>query len=102
MFDSLNESVKKDLKGKPLRTSASTVVNNMVHENCWDTALNVFSTMYVIENGERKIMPCFKNWQITLSGFKLLRIKLGKFGFMRMKCRRFNQDPLDNFFGKIR
>ncbi|KAJ8912755.1 hypothetical protein NQ315_016711 [Exocentrus adspersus] len=101
VFDSLNGSAIRDMKGKPLRTSASTE-NTGIHEECWKTALKVFESMYVMDNKQQKVMPCFMNWQITLNGFIHLKKRLKDCKFTRMKTRRFNQDPLENLFGKIR
>ncbi|XP_018566416.1 uncharacterized protein LOC108907288 [Anoplophora glabripennis] len=101
VFDSVNGSAKKDLKGKPLRTSVS-MEERSIHEGCWNVAIQVFQSMYVVENGQKKVMPCFNNWLITLKGLKILRKQLKLFGFSRIKTRRFNQDPVENLFGRIR
>jgi len=46
--------------------------------------------------------PTFRNFIFTIEGFLLLREELTKCGFKYFKARQFQQDALENFFGRIR
>lgn len=50
----------------------------------------------------RKPPPTILNWVHTLKGFSYLWEKLSGEGISFLCPRNLNQDPLENFFGKIR
>jgi hypothetical protein len=51
-----------------------------------------------VKAADRSHPEVLQNWQLTLNGFKLLRLHLTKFGFSKFSARVFNQDALENFF----
>ena len=72
------------------------------HVQFWEEAISVLRTVY-FHRGERKFVPpTVTNWISTLEGFICLWKKLKIEGFKFLLTRNANQDPLENFFGRVR
>lgn len=106
LFDSVNGGCQytSPNPSKPLRSVVKTrdERTNNAHVEFWRSCLRTISTMYVIKDGRRKSIPCLVNWRRTLDNLILMRSTLRQWGVKEMAPRRLNQDPLENFFGKIR
>lgn len=99
LFDSLNGSSFHPQPGKTLR---SAIKQGSEHLAFWDNATELLKTCKFNKNGKKFIPPSLKNLIQTITNFKELWFKLRNLGFQYMMARTFNQDPLENFFGKIR
>ena len=53
-------------------------------------------------NGRKFVPPCVKNWIHTLKGFRYLWTILQEEGLNLLCSRKINQDPVENFFCRIR
>lgn len=99
VFDSVNGHSCEAEYGKELRCAIKA---DSPHLQFWEKSIKVFnSAKFVAASGE-KIPPSIKNWVKTLRGFIYLWKKLSNVGFKYLCLRRINQDPLENFFGRIR
>ncbi|KAK9728297.1 hypothetical protein QE152_g18091 [Popillia japonica] len=96
MFDSMNGNLLHPLTGKQLR---SAVKDGSPHFAFWNTAIKTLETMKFITNKGPMVPPTVKNCIYTI---KILYSMLQKFGLKYMMPRRFNQDPIENVFGRIR
>ncbi|CAH1372414.1 unnamed protein product [Tenebrio molitor] len=105
-FDKLFDSVNGGIGGKikKLLRQRTTTQGCSPQERYWDRALTVIRSMSFIKvkAADRSHPEVLQNWQLTLNGFKLLRLHLTKFGFSKFSARVFNQDALENFFGQVR
>lgn len=102
LFDSVNGSSKFNRSGKILRTSVDVKEEENVHTQFWKEAIKILDSTYCVNSTKRVVPPTIKNWKITLKNLLLLRTSLKSHGFNSFKPRLLNQDPLENFFGKIR
>jgi hypothetical protein len=82
LFDSVNRGIGRKIK-KLLR-----------QERYWDRASTVIRSISFIKvkAADRSRPEALQNWQLTLNGFKLLRLHLTEFGFSKFSARVFNQD----------
>lgn len=99
LFDSLNGSSFTPFHGKLLKIA---VTKGSPHHSFWDQALEKLRHFRFIKNGAFFIPPSLKNLQTTIQNFKTLWKTMLDLGFTSLMPRTFNQDPLENFFGKIR
>ncbi|KAF5288333.1 hypothetical protein FQR65_LT12067 [Abscondita terminalis] len=108
LFDSVNGTAGFDKVGKPLRTSTKLNAESSVQESFWREALPILNTLKVSglkrtrDRRKQEVMPSFKNWIITIRNFLLLAKELRGLGYASFKPRSFQQDALENFFGRIR
>lgn len=103
VFDSVNGCGIFDAGGKILKTSVDVVSEETIHTRFWKEAIDRISTMHTVDvNGRTKVPPTFKNWSFTLKNYLQLRNKLKSLGFKKFCPRFINQDPFENFFGRIR
>lgn len=103
VFDSVNGHSLFDAGGKTLKRNINLLLENNIHVEFWKSAIKTISTMYTIDKaGKKKIPPTFQNWVFTLKNFIILLSVLKSVGFKQVSPRFLNQDPLENFFGKIR
>ena len=75
------------------------------HHKFWDEALSFLKNISFVEKDSgnpSKEIPTFKYWIRTIEAFKLLWKKVSDAGFIELKTRYMNQDPLEIFFGQIR
>lgn len=100
LFDSVNgQSILHNVL-KPL---LSPVEDNSQHFMFWNEAITVLSSIkYLKEGGTSTVPPSVKNFIKTLKNFKTLHNVLKDVGFSKLLPRNFNQDPIENFFGRIR
>ncbi|KAJ8910197.1 hypothetical protein NQ315_014368 [Exocentrus adspersus] len=99
LFDSLNGCSFKAKAGKSLR---SAVTQNSNHLEFWNEALQKLKTFHFVKNGTFWSPPSLLNLILTIKNFKKLHSTISNLGFNYMMPRTFNQDPVENFFGKIR
>lgn len=73
------------------------------HHTFWVEAIKVLDTIIFSKQGQGEFVPpSIKNWQATIKMFRYLWQQMEKDGYDYLKPRKFNQDPLENFFGCIR
>jgi hypothetical protein len=101
LFDSVNGSFKHLSPGKELR---SVVTQKSKHVFFWKSCLPVISsTFFTLPNSRGPVKPpCLKNWIFSLRGLIYLTPQLLKKKNRYFAPRRFNQDPVENFFSCIR
>lgn len=104
LFDSLNGFAPFNKSGKHLkiRVNCEDADEDNIHLNFWKKAKKIISSFYYLDYNKKTLPPTFKNWQVTIDGFILLRKRLKDLKFKNFKPRLFNQDPLENFFGAVR
>lgn len=78
------------------------MTNSSPHNIFWDQALEKLRSFNFIRNGKFFIPPSLRNLIRTIKNFKDLWKEIAVLGFPHLMPRTFNQDPLENFFGKIR
>ncbi|XP_030758398.1 uncharacterized protein LOC115884077 [Sitophilus oryzae] len=99
-FDSLNGGAIFNKSGKELQRAVSDTTK---HEEFWKEAIEVFNSMEFFNDKRKRILPpSIKNWCHTLKAFLYIWPKLKNDGFKFLCSRNINQDPLENFFGRIR
>jgi hypothetical protein len=94
LFDSVNGSTVHPQGGKELRCA---VQRNSRHFPFWLDAKEVLRSMKFQVPDRQPQAPSLVNWIRFLDNFS----HLSK-GFQYVMPRNFNQDPLENFFSKIR
>lgn len=100
LFDSVNGSFSKPLKGKVYR---SAVKPKSPHHMLWYKSLPVLKSMrFVNGRGRGAVVPSISSWIKTIEAFQQITKKLNSLGLNSLLLRNFNQDPLENFFGAIR
>ncbi|CAG9786340.1 unnamed protein product [Diatraea saccharalis] len=108
LFDSVNGSPGVS-KGK-LRCA---VKPNSPHLQFWRQSLKTLKNIKYIDNSSKFAknalksrhvrVPCLDGWNTTLQGFLgLAKLLFSQFGVEYFYPRFINQDPLENFFGRIR
>lgn len=76
------------------------ITRSSPHTRFWFEAIErINNTAFKNSRGRT---PSLKNWSLTLENMRNLVSKLFKKGFKYVVARNFNQDPLENFFGKVR
>lgn len=99
LFDRLNGSSFTPFHGKIFKIAVTT---GLPHHNFWNQALEKLRHFRFIRNGSFFIPPSLRNLITSLENFKTLWKTMLDLGFTCLMPRTFNQDPLENFFGKIR
>ncbi|MBV2145392.1 MAG: hypothetical protein KTM48_01440, partial [Wolbachia endosymbiont of Pissodes strobi] len=99
LFDSLNGSSFNPSPGKNLR---SGVTKSSPHKQFWLDALGILRTFRYRRNNMDFVPPSLRNLIRTLKNFQKVFQVLTDTGFSHIMPRTFNQDPLENFFGKMR
>ncbi|KAI4455465.1 hypothetical protein MML48_9g00002322 [Holotrichia oblita] len=103
VFDSVNGYGNVNVHGKELRRSMDLTTQDCKHTKFWSNAIQITDTMRTVDiNGKESTPPTFKNWACTLRNYILLKNMLKSNGVKVLNTRYINQDPLENFFGKIR
>ena len=100
VFDSVNGAALSIKSGKKMRCAVTATSRNL---EFWREAIKVFESMSFLDDKNKKLYPpTLKNWIHTLKGFCYLWKKLSREGVKFICTRNLNQDPLENFFGRIR
>ncbi|KAI4470647.1 thap domain-containing protein 9 [Holotrichia oblita] len=102
LFDSLNNSSRNGVEGKPLTAAVS---KESAHWKFWEDALHILNTMKFTKKddiSDKTCPPSIKNFITTIRGIKDIYGVMAKKGVDFLFMRNFNQDPLENFFGLIR
>ena len=103
LFDSFNGGKTISQPMKVLRGPATSTSR---HLQVWRSAIKTIESMSYIksEGSKQKIKPeVLKNFVSTLRGFINIHHRLlGNEDITSFPTRRFNQDPIENFFGQIR
>lgn len=98
LFDSLNGSTYQSTK-----TWRRAVTTTSGHIDFWNKSLKILETMaYLTKNEKRLVPPSLKNLRFTITNIKVLINRLFSIGFHHVMMRTFNQDPIENFFGRVR
>lgn len=108
LFDSVNGSPGSH-KGK-LRVA---VKPNSIHKQFWEQSVATLKNMkfidanskYAKQAGQPRhvLVPCLHGWISTLKSFHgLAKLLFNKYKVQYFYPRFVNQDPLENFFGRIR
>ncbi|CAG9829804.1 unnamed protein product [Diabrotica balteata] len=99
VFDSVNGAGTFNKNGKRLRMA---VTKKSEHYTFWTEAIQVFESIKFEERGKQTVPPSVLNWIHTLRGMRYLWELFQKKN-IKYFCPNFlNQDPLENFFGRIR
>ncbi|KAJ3650217.1 hypothetical protein Zmor_021918 [Zophobas morio] len=97
LFDSLNSKCKET---KPMRRP---LTDNSEHMKFWAEAKVRLNDLKFFKNGkEVHAPPSVQNFIVTIRNIERLWEKLKTLGFKYFATRSIQQDPLENFFGKIR
>lgn len=109
LFDSLNCHNFCEVDGKMYRAGVKL---NSPHHKLWTEATRFLKNLKFFEKKvdgkntimiEKKNIPSVKNFIKTIEGMQAIwKVLNQKYGFYVMFCRNFNQDPIENFFGRIR
>ncbi|CAH2014037.1 unnamed protein product [Acanthoscelides obtectus] len=101
LMDSVNGYSLYPSSGKPLRSAVSRCTD---HFEFWVEARQTLRKMYYQAEGteERLRPPSLVNWTVTINGIIDIFEMLEQGNVNHLKCRRLNQDPIENFFGQIR
>lgn len=106
-FNYLFDSVNGGIGAQPLllRRMAPTQ-RKCVHLRIWNRALPFIKSISFIkvnsDQSEQLRPDVIRKWEVTLNGFKLLWLKLRKYGIFKFATRAFNLDALENFFELFR
>jgi len=66
LFDSLNSTFHKVVKGKIYRTA---VTKNSIHHELWSDSIKILNLMkFIVEDGRVVNVPTLKNWMTTIRG----------------------------------
>lgn len=101
LFDALNGKVEKD-KNSQFRT---LLTDESFHLKFFDEAIATLSGMKFVSTTTRDVVdqpPSLNNLIKTIQGIKVLWKNLKQLGFISLKTRNLNQDPLENFFSQVR
>lgn len=98
LFDSLNGSSFKGAN-KVLR---SAVTKGSQHISFWQKAIDKLKNFHFVKNRSFFDPPSLKNLIRTIKNFIYLNNVVKNIGFDYLMPRSFNQDGLENFFGKMR
>ncbi|KPJ14186.1 hypothetical protein RR48_06936 [Papilio machaon] len=109
LFDSVNGSKRSTTKGK-LR---GPVKPNSEHFCFWHEAIETLKNLRFIDSASKKALmnkkeyyirvPSLDGWVTTLESFvRIAKLLFSKYGLKYFYPRFINQDPLENFFGRIR
>lgn len=101
LFDSLNGS-SFNPAAAPGKIYRSAVTSQSPHLKFWRDATHTLKKFKFLKNGKLFTPPSLKNLIRTITNFEDLFKELTVAGFTYMMPRVFNQDPLENFFGKVR
>ncbi|XP_048487611.1 uncharacterized protein LOC105392797 isoform X2 [Plutella xylostella] len=103
VFDSVNGSRGGSAPGK-MRGPVKEINGECKHLDFWKESIRVLQDLYYVDTnvGDRKRVPSVKNWITTLESFINLWVELKDMGVSFFYTRNLNQDPLENFFGRIR
>lgn len=111
LFDSVNGSRGSSAPGK-LRGPVREVNGVSRHVSFWQDAIQTLNYIYYVDprNSDvlslgqeiRKQVPSLRNWVTTLNSFIKIWSELKNMGVLYFYTRNLNQDPLENFFGRIR
>ncbi|CAH2009418.1 unnamed protein product [Acanthoscelides obtectus] len=101
IMDSVNGYSLYPSSGKPLRSAVSLCTD---HFEFWVEARQTLRKMYYQAEGteERLRPPSLVNWTVTINGIIDIFEMLEQGNVNHLKCRRLNQDLIENFFGQIR
>ncbi|XP_028164877.1 uncharacterized protein LOC114356002 [Ostrinia furnacalis] len=102
-FDSVNGSRGNSAPGK-MRGPVKEVEGVSKHVEFWQEAIRTLNNIYFVEpnTNNKKYVPSLKNWIITLKSFISIWFEIKLEGVHLFYPRNLNQDPLENFFGRIR
>ncbi|KAJ8911915.1 hypothetical protein NQ315_016256, partial [Exocentrus adspersus] len=102
-MDNLFDSVNGSLLSNPLKPLKEPIGDSSKHFVFWNEAKEILSSIrFKKSENSLFIPPTVKNFIKTIDNFKVLYSLLKDVGFDKISPRRFNQDPLENFFGQIR
>ncbi|XP_063822851.1 uncharacterized protein LOC135072744 [Ostrinia nubilalis] len=110
LFDSVNGSRGSAVRGKlrrPIKPS------DQQHFNFWSEAKQILKNIEFIDKHSKKArknnkaynvrVPSLNGWVTTLESFeRLSKLLFEKYHLQYFYPRNINQDPLENFFGRIR
>lgn len=99
LFDSFN--------GRKEKKRNSVISDKTDHVFFWQETLRRLHSMEFVERTShepicRNAPKCIKNWVWTIRGALRLWQKVKRRNFASFNLRHINQDPLENFFSKIR
>ncbi|KAH9636392.1 hypothetical protein HF086_011249 [Spodoptera exigua] len=109
LFDSVNGNPGGSKAGKLRRA----VKEDSPHHTFWVDAIKKLKSLYYIDTSSKHALqlgkprlvkvPSLQGWITTLESFlKISKLLFNKYGVMYFYPRRINQDPLENFFGRLR
>ncbi|KAL0859098.1 hypothetical protein ABMA27_010940 [Loxostege sticticalis] len=103
LFDSVNGSRGGSAPGK-MRGPVKEVAGVSRHVEFWQEAIRTLNNISFVEPNttQRKYVPSLRNWILTLKSFISLWSELKLEGVSLWYTRNMNQDPLENFFGRVR
>lgn len=101
LFDSVNGRSPFERTGKPLRAA---VTDTSPHVPFWNEALPILQSIVYVDPRTKatSVPPTVKNWVHTIHAFQELFKLMRQLGFKYFAPRMFNQDPVENCFGRIR
>ncbi|CAH2007863.1 unnamed protein product [Acanthoscelides obtectus] len=118
LMDSVNGYSLYPSNGKPLRSAVSRCTDHfefwvearqtlrkMYYQGFYTTFYALFSNnnQTAAEGTEEQLRPpSLVNWTVTINGIIDIFEMLEQGNVNHLKCRRLNQDPIENFFGQIR
>lgn len=109
LFDSVNGSRRSAMRGK-LR---GAVKPNSEHHTFWREAIKTLKSMKFVDSTSKRAVgnqkeyhvrvPSLDGWITTLESMeRISKLLFNEYGLQYFYPRLVNQDPLENFFGRIR
>ncbi|KAI5640343.1 transposase protein domain-containing protein [Phthorimaea operculella] len=107
LFDSVNGSRRGKKAGKLRGAVKDDKDGNNAHVSFWSQSIKKLENIFYFETTPaghvtKKWVPTIGNWITTLKSFIDLWNDLKKIGVSYFYTRNLNQDPLENFFGRVR
>lgn len=99
-FDSVNAHLISD-PNAPLRC---VVTAGSAHHQFWEQCLNDLKRMQFVNplTLKKKSVPSLRSWVYIFEGFQKIWKFVESKGFSELKTRIVSQDPLENYFGRVR
>lgn len=101
LFDSVNGSRSGSEPGK-MRGPVKEIRGESKHIKFWQESIKTLENVYYIDRNSKKQIPSIRNWITTLKSSINIWQDLKAVGVNFFYTRNLNQDPLENFFGRIR